>query len=316
MKGKILNILRANANVISGEAISDQLGISRVAVWKHIQKLRELHYKIASTPGGYRLENTPDALHPWEFPGREPNIHYFPEVASTMNIARNLAREGCPEFTVVIADRQTKGRGRLARTWLSGDGGLYFTLVLRPKIPPVLSARVTFAASLTLARTLQDRFRVDARVKWPNDILVNEKKLSGMLSEMEAEGDAVTFVNIGLGVNVNNDPTAEEPGAISLKRLLGKEVSRRDLLSDFLDRFQRRLTDADLDDVIPEWKKYTITLNRPVKVATIRDTSEGTAVDVDENGALILKLSDGSLKKITHGDCFHAPEGRGGAVNG
>ncbi len=307
MKGKILNILRAGDEVVSGEAVSARLGISRVAVWKHIQKLRELRYDIVSTPGGYSLKNTPDVLYPWEFPGREAIIHYFPEVASTMDIARGLAREGRPEFTTVIADRQSKGRGRLSRRWLSGDGGLYFTLVLRPKISPILSGRVNFAASLTLARTLQDRFGVDARVKWPNDILVNERKLSGMLSEMEAEGDVVTFVNVGLGVNVNNDPTREEPMAASLKRLLGKEVSRRDLLSDFLDRLERRIRDTDLDDVISEWKKYTITLNRTVKVSTIRETSEGTAVDVDENGALILRLDDGSLKKITHGDCFHAP---------
>ncbi len=310
MKGKILNILRAGAGVVSGEAISDQLGISRVAVWKHIQKLRELGYDIASTPRGHRLENDPDVLYPWEFREREALIHYFPEVPSTMDVARSLAREGCPEFTAVIADRQSKGRGRLSRRWLSGDGGLYFTLVLRPRIPPMLSARVNFAASLTLARTLQERFGVDARVKWPNDILVNERKLSGMLSEMEAEGDAVTFVNVGLGVNVNNDPTPEEAMAVSLKRLLGREVSRRDLLLDFLDRFERRIGDSDLDDVISEWKKYTITLDRTVKVATIRETSEGTAVDVDENGALILRLADGSLKTITHGDCFHGGQDR------
>ncbi len=179
------------------------------------------------------LENAPDVLFPWEFPRREAHIHYYPEIPSTMDVARGLAREGCTEFTTVIADRQSKGRGRLSRMWLSGGGGLYFTLVLRPKIPPMPSGRVNFGGSLTLARNLQDLFGVDARVKWPNDILVDERKLSGMLFEMEAEGDVVTSVNVGLGVNVNNDPTPEEPGAISLSRLLGREVSRRDLPSDF-----------------------------------------------------------------------------------
>jgi len=222
-----------------------------------------------------------------------------------MDVARGLARNNCPHFTVVISGRQTKGRGRLDRTWLSSEGGLYFTMVLRPKIPPALSSRVNFAASMILARTLRKMFEIDARVKWPNDILIDGRKVSGLLSEMEAETDRVRFINVGVGINVNNDPTVVEPMATSLKKILGRKIARRALLSEFLDGFESRLNRGALEHVVSEWKKYAETLNRHVTIVTDREISEGLAVDVDKDGALILKLADGSVKKIIYGDCFH-----------
>jgi BirA family biotin operon repressor/biotin-[acetyl-CoA-carboxylase] ligase len=305
MKGQILKILRAERAAVSGEMLSSQLGVSRVSIWKHIKKLQEFGYDIEATSKGYRLISVPDVTYPWEFANRESKIHYFDEVTSTMDIGRDLARKDCPHFTVVIAGRQKKGRGRLKRVWLSSEGGLYFTVVLRPQIPPVLSSRVNFAASMIMARTLRRMFKIDARVKWPNDILVDDRKLSGMLSEMEAEADMITFINIGMGINVNNDPTSNEPMAISIKEILGKEIPRKQLLSEFLDEFENRLNNASLDNVISEWKRYTVTLNRRVRIVTTRDVSEGLAMDVDENGALVLKLADGSFKKVIYGDCFH-----------
>ena len=305
MKGKILNILRDEKEVVSGEILSDRLGISRVSVWKHINKLRAVGYPIEATSRGYRMIGTPDLLYPWEFGERESKIHYFDTVDSTMDVARELARKHCPHFTVVVAGRQTKGRGRLHRTWISSDGGLYFTMVLRPKIPPALSSRVSFAASAILARTLRKMFEVDARVKWPNDILIDGRKVSGLLSEIEAETDRVRFISVGLGINVNNDPMDVEPMATSLTKILGRKISRKFLLSEFLDGFERRLNRGALERAVSEWKEYAETLNRHVRIVTEREISEGFAMDVDEDGALILKLADGSLKKILHGDCFH-----------
>jgi len=238
------------------------------------------------------------------FLNKEINIRYFNEVSSTMDIARELAAEGCPDFTVAVADIQTKGRGRLTRKWVSSEGGLYFTIVLRPEIPPALSYRLNFAASLTLARILRSMFHIDAKVKWPNDILVNEKKISGMLSEMNAEAERVLFVNIGIGINVNNDPGKEEPMASSLKKILGKDISKKEILFAFLDEFKKEITHKKLEYVIAEWKKYTMTINRRVKIVTSNEVSEGTAVDVDDDGALILKLEDGRIKRIIYGDCF------------
>ena len=214
MKGKILSELRTRNETVSGEYLSSTLGISRVSIWKHIHKLQELGYNIVSTPNGYQLIDSPDILYPWEFPDREDRIHYFPELTSTMDTARDLARKNCPEFSVVVAGRQTAGRGRLNRQWLSDDGGLYFTIVLRPDIAVPISSRVNFLASLTMARVLRDKYKIDAAVKWPNDILVDDQKLSGMLSELEAEADRVFFINVGMGINVNNNPSGIEPAAI------------------------------------------------------------------------------------------------------
>jgi BirA family biotin operon repressor/biotin-[acetyl-CoA-carboxylase] ligase len=178
-------------------------------------------------------------------------------------------------------------------------------MVLRPNIPVVLSSRVNFLASLTMARVIREMFQIDAAVKWPNDILVDGRKVSGMLSELEAETDRVVFINIGMGINVNNDPSGVEAGASSLKKISGREISKKMLLARFLDEFENRLKNADLENVIAEWKKYTVTLNRRVKIVTHKEESEGLAVDVDQDGALVLELADGSRKKIVYGDCFH-----------
>ena len=306
MKNQILKFLQDADDILSGEQMSDLLGVSRVSVWKHIRSLQAAGYPIEATPKGYRLTHRPDLLQPWEFPGRENRIHCHQTVDSTMAIARRLARDGCPAFTVVTADRQTLGRGRLGRVWHSNPGGLYFTIVLRPDLPAQLSSLTTFAAGLTWARLLQEDYGIEVGLKWPNDLLVQERKLSGMLSEMEAQGELVTFVNIGIGLNVNNDPTVEEPHAVSLARITGRKLARRDLLAGFLDRFERKMIDPHgLDNIIAEWKPFAATLNRPVKIVTTRESVEGIARDVDDSGALLLELPDGSLQRIIHGDCFH-----------
>jgi BirA family biotin operon repressor/biotin-[acetyl-CoA-carboxylase] ligase len=163
---------------------------------------------------------------------------------------------------------------------------------------------MNFAASLVLARTLCGMFNISARVKWPNDILVNGKKLSGMLSEIQAESDRVTFLNIGIGINVNNSPSSQEPQAVSLREILGKKISRKCILAAFLDNFQDFINTHPLHNVISEWKQYAVNLNKHVKIVTTRDTSHGLAIDVDKNGALVLKLENGTIKKIIYGDCF------------
>ncbi len=304
-KEQLLKELRSRREIISGEQLSALLGISRVAVWKHIQKLQELGYHFASTPNGYRLIDSPDIPFPWEFGDPNFNVLYFREVASTMDTAKELARKECPHLTVIVAGRQTKGRGRLRRQWLSDDGGLYFTMVLRPNIPLVLSSRMNFLASLTLARVIREMFEIDAAVKWPNDILVAGRKISGMLSELEAETDRVLYLNIGIGINVNNDPSGVESAATSLKKIAGRQISKKMLLIRFLTEFEVRLKKGDFENVIPEWKKYTVTLNRRVRIVTHKEVSEGLAVDVAQDGALILELEDGTRKKIVYGDCFH-----------
>jgi BirA family biotin operon repressor/biotin-[acetyl-CoA-carboxylase] ligase len=305
MKKQILEILRQDQGIVSGETLSARLGISRVSIWKHIKKLQELGYAFESTPKGYRLGGEPDIPYPWELPRFEDRMHYLAETVSTMDTARDLARRGCPDFTAVVAGRQTGGRGRLKRYWDSQAGGLYFTLVIRPEIPPTWSYRYNFAASLVLARTIRKMLDIKVDVKWPNDLLVDEKKVSGMLSEMEAEADRVAFISIGLGLNVNNDIAVDVPNAVSLQQVAGKPISRKKLLGAFLDNYREYISTGSLESVVADWKKYTVTLDRAVTIETPKETIRGTAVDVDAGGGLIVRLDSGEVKTVVYGDCFH-----------
>ncbi len=306
MKSQLLNILNQNNEFISGETLSQHLGVSRVAIWKHIQKLQACGYDIHSGPKGYRIVRSPDTPYPWEIPERESRIHYFETAASTMDIARGLARKGCPDFTIVIAETQTSGRGRMDRNWFSPEGGLYFTLVLRPHIPPVMSPLVNFCTAFVLTRTLQEFCGVEARVKWPNDVLIHGRKVSGMLSEMEAADDQVSFVNIGIGINMNNDLPSDLPSATSIKNISGKTCSRKAFLSEFLDRLENRIHQPDMAKVIEEWKSCSATLGQQVRIVSHQGVTKGKAVDVDPNGALLVRTADGTIKKIYYGDCIHA----------
>ena len=180
------------------------------------------------------------------------------------------------------------------------------SVVVRPTSTAMLdplSIRIGLAIADSLERELPGL--PPLQLKWPNDLLVDERKICGMLSELEAEADRVAFINIGIGLNVNNDPSGIEPAATSLKAILGRKISIKDIVVRYLDAFEQRIQTAAYDRVIEEWKAYTVTLNREVRVVTTRDIFSGKAIDVDDNGALVLKCADGSVQKILYGDCFH-----------
>jgi BirA family transcriptional regulator, biotin operon repressor / biotin---[acetyl-CoA-carboxylase] ligase len=307
MRAKILNLLRDADTLLSGESLSGSLGVSRVSVWKHIRKLQEAGYAIAASSQGYRLVEEPDLPYAWEFTEGAAKVHYLPEIASTMDEALTMARQGAPHLTVVVAGRQTNGRGRLIRQWNSTDGGLYFTLVLRPHLHPAYASRMTFLTGVVLARTIQEAFDLPAKVKWPNDLLIHEQKVAGMLAQMEAEGDTLSFINIGIGLNVNNDPSAAVPLSTSLGKELGRRLSRKNLLRTFLERLETRLAKPLDETIITEWKRHTVTLGRQVEIVTTRETVRGLAEDVDVHGGLRLRLFDGTATTVVHGDCFHHP---------
>jgi BirA family biotin operon repressor/biotin-[acetyl-CoA-carboxylase] ligase len=307
-KEQILELLyRAKGGTLSGVKISAATGISRVAVWKHITALKKSGYAIDSRPNGYRLLNPEDLLLPFCFePCVRDQIHFFQEVETTMDTARTLAREGAPHLSCVIAEHQTKGRGRLNREWVSARGGLWFTLILNPIEPPPLVYIYNFAASLSLSRVLKQLLDVDISVKWPNDLLLGKQKLAGMLSEMETRGDRVRFLVIGIGINVNNDPANKNFNAVSLKNVLKKTVSRKQILTAFLLEFKNRIQDLHCPDIMDQWKKQTSTIGRHVRVETFDRIYEGKAIDVDETGALIIEDDQQNRTKIIYGDCFHA----------
>lgn len=304
-KQKIVNILNQAGGVISGEAISAEMGVSRVSIWKHIKGLVQSGVPIVSSSKGYRLSPDADNLQPWAFDAWRDRIHHFRETTSTMDEAMALARKGCPDFSVAVAQRQTLGRGRMKRTWLSADGGLYFTVVVRPDIPMMMAGLVNLAAAIDMAELLRSMYQVDAYLKWPNDILVDNHKICGVLSQMEAEGDQVAHMNIGIGLNVNNAPENEEPIAISLQTLLGRPVPRRGILVAFLDAFKRRIMTFDPHKVIDQWQSRNVTLGQKVRVFTVKDRVDGIAEALDAHGGLILRLADGSRQTVMYGDCFH-----------
>jgi len=304
-KEKIYTILKESGKTVSGETISTILGISRVSVWKHIKGMIQSDIPVVSSSRGYRLELDPDSMLPWEFGMWQDKIHHFREISSTMEKATALARQGCPDFTVVVAEEQTMGRGRMERVWLSARGGLYFTVIVRPDIPIALASLVNLAAAVEMADLLRASYNVQAGLKWPNDILVNEAKICGILSQMETEGDSIANLRIGVGLNVNNSPGQKDLNAVSLGTLLGKVQQRREILIAFLDKFAKRLTDFDPEALIADWKSQNTTIGRQVTIATLKQTIKGKALDIDSYGGLILQKADGSHETVLHGDCFH-----------
>jgi len=307
-KKQILKALRECGDSLSGEKLSNQLGTSRVSIWKHIRSLKEDGYIIEASPKGYRLVSSPDLLPPYEFPGLEQRIHYFPAIGSTMDAARELAKKGAGEGTVVIAEAQTRGRGRLSREWLSPEGGIYFTLVLRPRISPAYAPRINLMASVAVATTIRKLFGLKAELKWPNDVLIEGRKVCGILAEMDAEMDVVNFVNVGIGINANTSIPQFEKTVTSLKDALGREISRKEFLSVLLMEIERQQPLLMKADLLEEWKKLSVTLNKHVRIVAADEMIVGRAIDIDTTGALIVKERNGSLKKAVAGDCIHLRE--------
>ncbi len=319
MKGQIIKALRECSDYLSGEALSERLGISRVSIWKHIHSLKMDGYVIEASPRGYRLVSSPDLMLPYEFPGLEQRIHYFPEIESTMDAARELAKKGAGEGTIVIAEAQTRGRGRLSRQWLSPEGGIYFTLILRPRISPAYAPRINLMASIAVAAAIRKLFELKAELKWPNDVLIEGRKVCGILAEMDAEIDVVNFVNLGIGINANTSITQFEETATSLKDALGMEISRKEFLRVLLIEIEQRQPLLMKADLLREWKKLSVTLNKNVRIVSSGEVIVGRAIDIDTTGALIIKERDGSLKKAMAGDCIHlreeAPDNDAGTVS-
>ncbi len=305
MKAEILKALRESSDYISGETLSKELGTSRVSIWKHIHSLEEDGYAVEASPRGYRLISSPDLLIPYEFPALERRIHYFREIGSTMDAARKLAEGGLEQGTIVVAESQSRGRGRLSKEWVSPQGGIYFTVILRPKISPAYAPRINLMASVAVATTIRRLFGLKAELKWPNDVLIEGKKVCGILAEMNAEVDAVNFINLGIGINANTSISQHEEKASSLKEQLGEEVSRREFFRSVLTELKEQQALLTKTDLLEEWKSLSATLNRDVRIVALGEEIVGQAIDIDSSGALIIKGKDGSLRTAIAGDCIH-----------
>ncbi len=313
---RIIQFLKEANGHVSGEEMSETLKISRAAVWKYIDHLRKDGYDITAVPHlGYRLVSVPDKLLPHEIQfglntrtfGK--NIVAFNTVGSTMDEAFGLGMEGAPEGTVVCAETQHKGRGRLGRVWSSPKAkGIYCSLILRPQLPPGQLSRLTLTAAVALAEALRDAAGIEPAIKWPNDILVGGKKLAGILTELRAETDQVKFVVVGMGVNVNTSASQLVDGAASLRTETGRIFNRVIVLQHILRSFETWyavLGRGRFDLVIKAWKTRSATLKKRVRVTGPGGMVEGLAVDLDTDGALLVRQDSGVIVKKTAGDVVH-----------
>ena len=317
MIGNILKYLREK-EYVSGEVLAKKLGISRVAVWKQIQKLKDMGYKIISDQNlGYCLISRPDLLLPQEiqrglstkYVGKE--IFYFPELKSTNIIAKEKTlhrAEGINEGTLIIAERQSAGKGRLGRKWFSPAGGIWLSIILYPQLSPSYISRITLMTAVAVVKAIKICTQIESQIKWPNDILINEKKVCGILTEMSAELDIINWVVVGIGINANIDhqdfPEDIQKNTISLKEILGKKVLRVKLVQTFLQEFEKyyeSLKRREFSSILKEWKLYSHTLGKKIRVDMGERIITGEAMDINEEGALILKKGDGELIKIISG---------------
>jgi len=237
-------------------------------------------------------------------------IIFLREIGSTNDLAKELASYGADEGTVVVAEKQTSGRGRLGREWVSPKGGLYFSIVLRPKLGIGDAVKLVFVAGLAVAEVLHELYGLRVDTKWPNDVLVNGKKTCGVLSEMNTTGEKVNYAIVGIGVNANINIAKEFPEQLtavsaSLEGELGRKVRLEELLRALLEKLEeiyKRFLKEGFTSVLEKWKKYAGFLGQQVEVTSETEKLRGFALDVDSDGALILKLEDGTLKRIFVGD--------------
>ncbi|HSP20358.1 MAG TPA: biotin--[acetyl-CoA-carboxylase] ligase [Myxococcaceae bacterium] len=308
-------LVDSGTDYASGEALSGKLGLSRTAVWKVVNVLRDRGYAIEAVPSrGYRLIRVPDRLTALEIlPLLETGdlgrtVHAFDSLPSTSELAFRLAAEGAEHGELILAETQTAGRGRRGRSWASPPGkNLYASLVLRPELPPQRAPELTLLAAVAVAEALRGE-GVEASIKWPNDLQVGGKKIAGILTELSAESDQVHFVVLGIGVNLNAEPSDFPPDvsrlATSVLRVLGRRVDRAAFVARLLKLLEQWLAIHETDGFGPvraRWRALSSTLGLEVLVKSERRELRGVAEDIDTDGALLLRTEDG-MERVLAGE--------------
>jgi BirA family biotin operon repressor/biotin-[acetyl-CoA-carboxylase] ligase len=315
-KEKILNLLRSSCSgFVSGEELARKCGISRTMVWKHIKSLEREGFGIEAVPSqGYKITTIPDILRQSDigaglkttFIGKK--IEFLPEAVSTNTLAMEMAAKGTPEGTVVIAETQSGGKGRLGRKWISPKGNLYLSVVLRPDIPIHKAPLITLTGAVAVASAIRTMCGLEAGIKWPNDILISGKKVSGLLTEMSAEQDRIRHIVLGIGVDVNMEmgelPTEVLSRTTTLAAEAGARINRTAMLHQVLrdlERWYQMFLNNDAD-VLEEWKKLNVTVGNRITVSGAGEALDGLAEGVDRDGRLIVRLNDGTIRTVAAGD--------------
>ena len=306
MKKELLSLLRQTDGYLSGQELCDRFGVSRTAVWKAVNQLKEMGYVIEAVPNkGYHLVSSPDVMNAEELQSlvqtawAGQQIKYFDRVDSTNLKAQELAEQGYPNGTLVVADRQLAGRGRRGRSWDSPPGtGIFMTLLLKPDIHPNHASMLTLVAAMAVARAIRMQTGADARIKWPNDIVINGKKICGILTEMSMQFDYINHIVIGIGINVHNETFPEEiqMTASSLYLECGRRFRRAELIAGFLQQFEECyaafLQTEDLSGLMEAYNAMLVNLDRGVHVLNPGQPFDGIARGITNKGELIVDTGD------------------------
>ncbi len=316
MKAEILALLRESDKFVSGQELCNRFGVSRTAVWKVINRLKKEGYRIEAVQNkGYHMVSSPDVLSVYEL---ESRIHtdwlgkevVYKEITGSTNAdVRKLAEDGAGNGLLVFADAQTAGKGRRGREWDSPKGtNLYFSVLLKPQFEPYKASMITLVAAYSVARAIRENIGLDAKIKWPNDIVIGKKKVCGILTEMSMERDYIHHIVVGVGVNVNEDifPEEIEGMATSLKIEKGSLVQRAPLLSNILSEFEKNylafLKAGDLTPFMDEYNSMLVNKGALVKVLDPKGEFSGIAGGINEEGMLIVFKENGQIEKVYAGE--------------
>lgn len=318
-KKEIIKLLReSEGKPVSGQDIGEKLGITRAMVWKYVRGLRKEGYDIRSSPKtGYILDAYPDKIDPEELKtilntdliGKV--ISYYPVLDSTNITAREIAPRSA-EGTVVIAEKQNKGRGRLGTVWQSTSGGIWLSIILKPSIPLENVPKITLITGIAVTNALRD-IGVNAHIKWPNDVLVRGKKVSGILTEVSAEVDKVDYVILGIGINanVNLSDLSEEirKRSTSVSSEMGKAIDRTTFIASLFYELEQQYINfktKQFTDIVDEWINLSDTIGKEVKITSPNRIIEGKAIGITENGALVILDRNNKRQEIIAGNCRYS----------
>ena len=317
---KVLSFFQTHdSEYLSGQDLSDVLKISRVAVWKHIKKIKTLGYKIESKQKlGYRLVDDTEKLLPWEITTNlktkviGKRVHYFEEIDSTQNFAQQIASDKKENGAIIIAEKQTAGRGRLDRKWTSPKGGISFSIIIHPKFDVSSSTLVPILSAVALSKSIKSVLGIETEVKWPNDITTNGKKVAGILVDASFQANSIDYLILGVGINFDIDARKLEkrlsktPNFYGINSLRGKndKTPPKLLLKEFLSQLEKnllQLDDGKKSQIVKEWTKKAAGIGKKIIINTSDGKVAGISQGIDNEGALKLKTRKG-IKKIFAGD--------------
>ena len=316
MKEEILRLLRSADGYMSGQELCNRYGVSRTAVWKAINQLKEAGYEIeAQQNKGYRLMAAPDlmteaeikSLMHTEWVAKE--VLYFDTIDSTNTKAQELAEKGYPSGTLVVADKQESGKGRRGRSWVSPSGtGIFMTLMIKPDINPNNASMLTLVAALAVAKAITSVTGEEALIKWPNDIVVNGKKVCGILTEMNAQFDYINHIVVGIGINVHNESFPEEISQMASSLMIeagGKRFHRAQIIAETMSYFEQYydtfLKTQDLSALVREYDELLVNRNKSVRVLDPKEPFDGKAMGITPKGELIVETWE-SRKLVSSGE--------------